>query len=737
MAKIMLWMPGPWAKTGYGTQGLKIAKMLRDGGHEVIIFAYAGLTFGEVTYEGFRVLPNNSQDYGNTYLQIWNNFIKPDVIIQFFDAWVLGDLFSQVKDKVAPIYSLAPVDHSPCPPPLVKSLKGAAKIIAMTHFAERSFKEVGLTQPIVYIPHCVNSAVFTPGDKTEARKKIGLPEDGFIVTSVATNKGPRKCVVPGTLIVTKDKIKPIEEVKVGDEVLTHKGRFKKVKEVMANQYHGKLIGIRPFGINQTLWLTPDHPVLVSKKENPYPSRLLNRPTTMEWMPAAIVAENYKRVMVTTPIIRDATKRHQVLHLKKLLPESVASPFSIKSANKRGKSLPRCIVPDKEWMQLFGYYIAEGAGSKGAIELYFNRTEKSLITQAYNALKSKVGSAAIIQRDEKGVFGGTTSATMVYSCHKLLLTLLRQIFGQGARNKIIPPWFMQFPKDKLLFLWTAMHEGDGNIYSPQRKTSNTQVGYKTSSQSLSLTVPLLLHKLGVAPNWQQKDGGKYYISVAGTQVEELGIPYNGKHKKQSSYNDGRFAYYGIKEVETRTYSGLVYNLEVEDDESYVANFITVHNCLGNVLLAFHDFLGKIPEARKNAYLYLHCNIHGHPRNPHGYNLPEIWRNLGIADRIKVTHPDFYEAIGFSEAEMADLYRSADWVILTSMGEGFGLPLAESLNCGVPLIYSNHSSLPEVVGPGGLPVDPIDRIPFELSSSFQWLPSTKMITQRFCEGATACA
>lgn len=43
---------------------------------------------------------------------------------------------------------------------------------------------------------------------------------------------------------------------------------------------------------------------------------------------------------------------------------------------------------------------------------------------------------------------------------------------------------------------------------------------------------------------------------------------------------------------------------------------------------------------------------------------------------------------------------------SLYEGFGLPPLEAMQCGVPVITSNTSSLPEVVGDAGLMIDPTD-------------------------------
>jgi len=52
----------------------------------------------------------------------------------------------------------------------------------------------------------------------------------------------------------------------------------------------------------------------------------------------------------------------------------------------------------------------------------------------------------------------------------------------------------------------------------------------------------------------------------------------------------------------------------------------------------------------------------------------------------------------------LYSSARVFVYPSLYEGFGLPVLESLTCGTPVITSNVSSLPEVLGQGGLLIDP---------------------------------
>ncbi len=61
---------------------------------------------------------------------------------------------------------------------------------------------------------------------------------------------------------------------------------------------------------------------------------------------------------------------------------------------------------------------------------------------------------------------------------------------------------------------------------------------------------------------------------------------------------------------------------------------------------------------------------------------------------------------SELELAYYYSSAQLLAYPSLYEGFGLPPLEAMACGCPVVTSNTSSLPEVVGEAGLMVNPYD-------------------------------
>ncbi len=74
-------------------------------------------------------------------------------------------------------------------------------------------------------------------------------------------------------------------------------------------------------------------------------------------------------------------------------------------------------------------------------------------------------------------------------------------------------------------------------------------------------------------------------------------------------------------------------------------------------------------------------------------------LGLNDSVIVMEK-------INEDELSLLYNAADVLFFPSFYEGFGLPPLEAMACGCPVVAANVTSLPEVVGPAGLLVDPHD-------------------------------
>lgn len=87
---------------------------------------------------------------------------------------------------------------------------------------------------------------------------------------------------------------------------------------------------------------------------------------------------------------------------------------------------------------------------------------------------------------------------------------------------------------------------------------------------------------------------------------------------------------------------------------------------------------------------------------GWLYDEIFRLVRELDLEAITHFPGY----VSEEELPLWYNTAECFVYPSVYEGFGLPPLEAMACGCPVITSNTSSLPEVVGEAGRTVGPED-------------------------------
>jgi len=58
----------------------------------------------------------------------------------------------------------------------------------------------------------------------------------------------------------------------------------------------------------------------------------------------------------------------------------------------------------------------------------------------------------------------------------------------------------------------------------------------------------------------------------------------------------------------------------------------------------------------------------------------------------------------EEDKPAIYSGASLFVFPSIYEGFGLPPLEAMGCGIPVVCSNRTSLPEVVGDAAITVDP---------------------------------
>jgi glycosyltransferase involved in cell wall biosynthesis len=122
------------------------------------------------------------------------------------------------------------------------------------------------------------------------------------------------------------------------------------------------------------------------------------------------------------------------------------------------------------------------------------------------------------------------------------------------------------------------------------------------------------------------------------------------------------------------------------------------------------------------------VHAGPKGWHFTNILAETESLGLQQAVR-----FLGRVPIDD--LARLYNTAALFVYPSLYEGFGLPVLEAMACGSPVITSNISSLPEVVGDAGILVDPysVDEITTAMERMLSDAPLAEQLRQRGLERA----
>ena len=181
----------PWCATGYGNQTKIFVPRLVEMGHEAAIIAFYGHEGTPIFWSDPNITKRQIWVYGkglDPYAQDVMgahtvNFGAP-VMISLIDAWVIK------PDAIPSTVSWVPwfpVDMEPIPPPVMDHAAKAYRRLVFSRFAERMVHDAG--HDCDYIPHGIDTTIFSPKDKKSARELLSWPQDKFIVGMVAANKG--------------------------------------------------------------------------------------------------------------------------------------------------------------------------------------------------------------------------------------------------------------------------------------------------------------------------------------------------------------------------------------------------------------------------------------------------------------------------------------------------------------------------------------------------------------------
>lgn len=390
------------------------------------------------------------------------------------------------------------------------------------------------------------------------------------------------CIPPGNLVMTDSGYRPIEEIKVGDSVLTHKSRFRKVTRTYKHQHEGKLIRIRFRGCKEPLKLTPEHPVYILRKRNQTNQKKSMAKIYSGVEPEFVMAKDVKPddLIVLPTFQLDNTS--QEIDITEHLYKFVEIDKKIKP-DKRDCSngVNRFIKLDEDFGRLIGYMVSDGCVHDTYIDICFHTEEKRFVDDVIILIERVFGVNATFSKvDNK-------ESLVVRASSVIVAKFLSSFIGKNVA-KNIPSIAWKSNKNFLRGIISGLVRGDGDY-------SNNSVGMNTARKYLAHNYRMLCTLVGIPVNLQKGVKNTPFGRSLMYDVEGYGTSANMLHSIANKFDSSRGTIdnavrrarttqiiddrlvASIKYVKSDDYFGQVYNLEVEEDNSYVVQQACVHNC----------------------------------------------------------------------------------------------------------------------------------------------------------------
>lgn len=191
----VLWVADFAAMTGFGRVSGAVLPRLKDDFEFVVL---ACNWHGDPTPEqkDFKMYPASNRfqqaPFGENRIRELVEKEAPDIVFSLNDPWIVSEQYRQIEDlhkqgrfKFVGYLTMDSYNWLGGIDPHINNWDA---LIAFTEFGAREFLKAGIHKPVAVIPHGLDKDVFYPMDKKEARKKLGLKEDIFIVLNGNRNQ---------------------------------------------------------------------------------------------------------------------------------------------------------------------------------------------------------------------------------------------------------------------------------------------------------------------------------------------------------------------------------------------------------------------------------------------------------------------------------------------------------------------------------------------------------------------
>lgn len=396
------------------------------------------------------------------------------------------------------------------------------------------------------------------GGWSHALRLAGWPDDRPVWT------GSCPCFPAGTLILTQRGQVPIETVVVGDVVLTHKARWRRVTATGSDPGRA-VVRVRGQG-HPGLVCTPNHPFLTGDDE---------------WTPAADLKGKRWRTVAHVPSFgppplwtstrgvryvagawrATGWRDGKTVYIGRYATQDkalAARQSAMRAGHIDVRGANGAQVQSLGFARFMGYWLGDGWTSRGNVVICGSREDAPLL----NDIMTGAGLCCTLTQER------TSSRARCGSTE--LADWLRQQFGTASHSKRIPVWLHSMPVEYRDAFMSGYAEADGC-------TQPNGQSFTTVSHALAIGTRILLNQAGrsVSVSRHLARGGQAVIE--GRVVHERPMYGVKAFTRAKSFEFTDIHGIGLVRHVEPAGTATVYNLSVDEDESYCADGIVVHNC----------------------------------------------------------------------------------------------------------------------------------------------------------------
>lgn len=392
------------------------------------------------------------------------------------------------------------------------------------------------------------------------------------------------CFPAGAKIKTPDGLHAINKLKKNDVVVSGKNKPRKILFTHKRLYQGKMVTIHLWKLGGKVTLTEDHKIFVLRGAN-YKKKYKNFSRRIRKYEQYKTEEYLKKLSRYFPIkkiaagevkegdcllypIDETIKDKEEINLKNFITK-VLPPHGTKP-----RKIAYKIPVEKDFLELLGYWIAEGSSHRAYIRFSLGSHEEEFAKDIQKLTMKIFGLESRIHKRE-----GNKTGLELTCCHSLLANIFENLCGKGAENKHIPFIFQHLPPQKQEIILKAILRGDG--YTRKfSKSDNYYHEITTVSPVLAEQLRDIILRLGFFPT--------EFIEKA--KIDGKGVSHKKAHiimwspQKKSRYklvykrpNGMKYWVLPVRKLKKKPFKGPVYNLTLEADHSYIAQNFMVANC----------------------------------------------------------------------------------------------------------------------------------------------------------------